>query len=140
MKKALKKLDNKGFTLVELIIVIAIIAVLAAVLAPQYIKYVEKSKVSVDENTVSEVKHNIEVLVADTDIYSDVANGDTVVVSDGATVACAGCAKLQEELLKVFPNAIDFKSKTHDNQKCTFTINIDSDNNITVSAGVWAAK
>jgi type IV pilus assembly protein PilA len=51
MKKinnSLKKLDNKGFTLVELIIVIAIIAVLAAVLAPQYIKYVEKSRWSTD--------------------------------------------------------------------------------------------
>jgi prepilin-type N-terminal cleavage/methylation domain-containing protein len=51
MKKinaSLKKLDNKGFTLVELIIVIAIIAVLAAVLAPQYIKYVEKSKAAAD--------------------------------------------------------------------------------------------
>jgi type IV pilus assembly protein PilA len=36
---SLKK-NNKGFTLVELIIVIAIIAVLAAVIAPQYIKYV----------------------------------------------------------------------------------------------------
>ena len=31
-----KKMNNKGFSLVELIIVIAIMAVLIAVLAPQY--------------------------------------------------------------------------------------------------------
>ncbi len=39
---------NKGFTMVELIIVIAIIAVLAAVLAPQYFKFVEESKKATD--------------------------------------------------------------------------------------------
>ena len=37
-----KKMDNKGFSLVELIIVIAIMVILVAVLAPQYLKYVEK--------------------------------------------------------------------------------------------------
>ncbi len=40
--------NNKGFTLVELIIVIAIIAILTAVLAPQYLQYVEQSKKTSD--------------------------------------------------------------------------------------------
>ena len=34
-----KKMDNRGFSLVELIIVIAIMAVLIVALAPQYLKY-----------------------------------------------------------------------------------------------------
>ena len=34
-----KKKDNKGFSLVELIIVVAIMAILVGLLAPQYIKY-----------------------------------------------------------------------------------------------------
>ena len=38
MNKKQKSLTNKGFSLVELIIVIAIMAVLVGVLAPQYIK------------------------------------------------------------------------------------------------------
>ena len=42
------KKNNKGFSLVELIIVIAIMAVLLGLLAPQFIKYVEQSRRSKD--------------------------------------------------------------------------------------------
>lgn len=52
MKK--ENMNNKGFSLVELIIVIAIMAILIVVLAPQYLKYVEKSRVSSDQTTVVE--------------------------------------------------------------------------------------
>ena len=40
--------NNKGFSLVELIIVIAIMAILVGVLAPNLIKQLEKAKVSSD--------------------------------------------------------------------------------------------
>lgn len=42
MKK--KTYDNKGFSLVELIIVVAILAILTAIIAPSYRHYIEKSK------------------------------------------------------------------------------------------------
>ena len=48
MNKKQKSLTNKGFSLVELIIVIAIMAVLVGVLAPQFLKYVERSRKSTD--------------------------------------------------------------------------------------------
>jgi prepilin-type N-terminal cleavage/methylation domain-containing protein len=44
----MKKMDNKGFSLIELIIVIAIMAVLVAVIAPNLTGYLSKSKKNTD--------------------------------------------------------------------------------------------
>lgn len=49
MKKI--KANQKGFTLVELIVVVAILGVLAAVAAPNYMNYLYKSRVSADVST-----------------------------------------------------------------------------------------
>jgi type IV pilus assembly protein PilA len=59
------KKSNKGFSLVELIIVIAIMAILIAVLAPQYLKYVEKTKRNSDAKAFGEVVQATEVAIAD---------------------------------------------------------------------------
>ena len=56
MNKKQKSLTNKGFSLVELIIVIAIMAVLVGVLAPQYIKYLDKSKISADKQLTDSIR------------------------------------------------------------------------------------
>ena len=48
MKRTMKK-NNKGFTLAELLIVVAIIAVLVAVAIPTFSTQLEKSKERVDE-------------------------------------------------------------------------------------------
>ena len=49
----MKKTNNKGFSLVELIIVIAIMAILAGAIAPALIRYIDKSRKS---NDVSSAK------------------------------------------------------------------------------------
>ncbi len=65
VKEITKMKNNKGFSLVELIIVIAIMAVLIGVLAPQFIKYVERSRESTDLQNIEEVKTAVETYVAD---------------------------------------------------------------------------
>lgn len=60
-----KKMNNKGFSLVELIIVIAIMAVLVGVLAPQFMKYVERGRKSTDAQSVSEIITAVQVYVSD---------------------------------------------------------------------------
>ena len=90
MKK--ESMNNKGFSLVELIIVIAIMAILIVVLAPQYLKYVEKSRVSADQASIQGYIDAMQVIAADPDVtlasgteYSmkKSASGDTVAISAG---------------------------------------------------------
>ena len=62
-----KRMNNKGFSLVELIVVIAIMAVLVGVLAPQFIKYVEKSRESTDIQNADSVRTVVESYYSDKD-------------------------------------------------------------------------
>lgn len=63
--------NNKGFSLVELIIVIAIMAILIGVMAPQLIKYIEKTNVAADIQLCDNVHKAIEIVLADYDVISD---------------------------------------------------------------------
>lgn len=82
-----KKMDNKGFSLVELIIVIAIMVILVAVLAPQYLRYVEKSRISSDTQTAVELINVMQVLASDPDITltKDTADPPTTYTATGTT-------------------------------------------------------
>ena len=85
-----KKLNNKGFSLVELIIVIAIMAVLIGVLAPQYLKYVEKSRQSADLDNYSAMISAVEAWAADP--ANTWVDGTIKCTAGSASSATGGCS------------------------------------------------
>lgn len=59
--------ETAGFSLVELIIVIAIMAALIAIVAPTYLKYVDKARRASDEDTLGTVVRAVQVAASDPD-------------------------------------------------------------------------
>ena len=98
MKK--ENMNNKGFALVELIIVIAIMAILIVVLAPQYLKYVEKSRVSSDQATIVEYINAMQVLAADPDVSLDNGAAKNYAISNSTDkTKITVSSKLKDELI-----------------------------------------
>ena len=82
-----KKKDNKGFTLVELVIVVAILAILVGLLAPQYTKYVEKSRKSADASNLEEIVKQLKVVASDPEYSVPEGTFDiTMSHTDGTTI------------------------------------------------------
>ena len=100
-----KKKNNKGFTLVELVIVIAILAILVGLLAPQYTKYVEKSKKSADVNNMDELIKAVEVYVIDNATKDKMKKQDAVVLSLDASGVKVGGETPSTEKAPVYYNA-----------------------------------
>ncbi len=79
MKKLLNKKNNKGFSLVELIVVVLIMGIIAVALAPQVMKWVGTARENSDDNSKKDIKSAITIAVADAqnEGYS-VPSSDTV--------------------------------------------------------------
>ena len=136
-----RKIGNKGFSLVELIIVIAIMAVLVAILAPQYIKYVDKSRQSADKANADQLLTSVQVAMANETIAADVANatGDVTITLSEAIIASVNApASLTQELAGTLGDnwtQIVLTSNAYKNDNVTYQITIDPETSI--ATGAW---
>jgi type IV pilus assembly protein PilA len=89
--KNMKQTAQKGFTLIELMIVVAIIGILAAVALPQYSDYTNKSKVRACLAEATGIARGVAVAVNEgsvdlmPDITLEACDSSSLTVADGAT-------------------------------------------------------
>lgn len=139
MKKTQKKLGNKGFSLVELIVVIAIMAVLVGVLAPTLIRNVEKSRESTDLQNLDSIRQSVVTAVSTEAVAKelDTTNGN-VVAYDDIKITASGLAKaLYDEMNEDSTLGVTMKSAAA--SKDTNSIQIKITSNGKVSVGVYTA-
>lgn len=75
--------NQKGFTLIELMIVVAIIGILAAVALPAYQNYTAKSQMTTGLAEITPGKEQAEVLINE-GLTADVATADKVGLADSS--------------------------------------------------------
>lgn len=88
--------SNKGFTLIEVMVVVAIIAILSAIAIPQYADYVTRSKVTDAISGLSEMRVRMEQYFNDNRSYVGACTAGTVAPlpapTNNFTFACSNLA------------------------------------------------
>ena len=119
MKKLTKK-NNKGFSLVELIVVVLIMAIIAVALAPQVTKWVQNSRQATDAQLNDSLISGLQLLAATKQSYQ--SGTYTVEVStSGVAFKKSGTADatFESDLKGIYAGA-DTKSRTF-----TFEVKLD---------------
>ena len=87
------KKDNKGFSLVEIIVVVLIIAIISVALTPQIMKWVENSRIASDLETRSDIEHMCQLALTDEYVFDHVKEGGyTITVTKDSTGTHVSCA------------------------------------------------
>lgn len=130
------KKNNKGFSLVELIIVIAIMAILAGALAPALIKYINKSKRSTDIQNADALRTACQTALAST-AAQDAAAAITFPVDATTTIVSGATDNFYKEVYSIVGNAtLETKYKCSVTAGTHFWIDLDlDDNTVEITAG-----
>lgn len=125
------KKNNKGFSLVELIIVIAIMAILAGALAPALIKYINKSRRSADISNADTIRTACQTAMSDEDAM--VAIG-TVVTGASVSDLKSSYGAFSTEISSILGNSTITSKYFDKGNEFTVDINV-AGNTVIVKAG-----
>ena len=138
------KKDNKGFSLVELIVVVLIMGILAVALTPQVMKWVNNSRISSDVTNYDALVDAAQLAMTDKDAYKEVtvtntskvytivmsnaslATGIYTQVKEDSTALAAG-DDLYDAIVAIMPGFATTRAKVSEE---TYTITIKSDGSV----------
>ena len=128
MFKKLKENKKKGFTLVELIVVLVILAILAALLIPALTGYIDRAK---EKDIIAETRQTVmaaQTLVDEAYAKEDIKSNNITVGDATATINKADIAKLAEVTgtigtVTVESGKVKKLEYTKNGKKCTYENN-----------------
>lgn len=143
MKKNFNNIRNdKGFTLVELIVVIAVLGVITVMMIPVFTDYIEKSRRGTDRNTVKELAHAVQVAYTGNgeDRNTDTRLVLTIDPDGNATYTSYPTESVRlDDATRVIiaEEAYVYKSELYRDKSITYSVD-ETDGTVTISAtAVW---
>ncbi|ARR43525.1 prepilin-type cleavage/methylation domain-containing protein [Vibrio campbellii] len=115
--KTNKQKKQQGFTLIELMIVVAIIGVLSAVAIPAYKSYVTKSELASGATTVRNLLTNIDMYQQENGTYATMGLGD---VGASANMSGLGTLSIPNKTVSTATITFEFTNSSVNGAKITY--------------------
>ena len=140
----MKKMNNKGFSLVELIVVVLIMAIIAVALAPQVMKWVENSRKSTDIENYNALVEAANVAATNETVIKDLGSGEWKIEMKASpnNTTSDGASSFKTALTNTLPGWEDTKITAGSWQNSTFSIIISSNggNGVKVTKSAFPTK